>query len=82
MDRPRIVGEYELLHQIGSGSFAVVWKAKHRLTGMVVAVKEIAADKLNQKLCENLMSEIEILKRTSHPNIIRLFATIQVCLAL
>eukprot|EP00959_Pyramimonas_sp_CCMP1952_P237428 4962093-Pyramimonas_sp.AAC.1 len=40
---------------------------------MVVAVKEIATEKLNRKLRESLESEISILQRTKHPNIIKLF---------
>ncbi|KAH7416127.1 hypothetical protein KP509_14G076800 [Ceratopteris richardii] len=72
----RIVGDYVLTQELGTGSFAVVWKGKHRHTGAEVAIKEIAADKLNRKLCENLMSEINILKKTNHPNIIRLHETI------
>lgn len=76
IERPphqRIVGDYIIKHQIGAGSFAVVWKAEHRLHGNEVAIKEIATEKLNKKLQENLMSEIAILKRTVHPNIIRLY---------
>ena len=37
-----------------------------------VQIKEIATDKLNTKLRESLESEISILQRTRHPNIIRL----------
>ncbi|MCO5597738.1 hypothetical protein L7F22_051819 [Adiantum nelumboides] len=76
MARQRMVGDYVLMQQLGTGSFAVVWKGKHRHTGAEVAIKEIASDKLTRKLCENLMSEINILKKTNHPNIIRLYETI------
>lgn len=68
----RIVGKYIVTQQIGSGSFAVVWKARSMETGEEVAIKEIATDKLNPKLQESLLSEIDILKCTHHPNIIRL----------
>ncbi|MCO5613178.1 hypothetical protein L7F22_067454 [Adiantum nelumboides] len=78
MARQRMVGDYVLTQQLGTGSFAVVWKGKHRHTGAEVAIKEIASDKLTRKLCENLMSEISILKKTNHPNIIRLYETISV----
>jgi serine/threonine protein kinase len=65
--------------QIGSGSFSVVWHARHRVHGTEVAIKEIATGRLNKKLQESLMSEIHILKRINHPNIIRLHDIIQVC---
>ncbi len=79
MDVPvRTCGDWLLERQIGRGSFAVVWKASHRLTRQVVAVKEIATDKLNQKLKESLECEISILKRIDHCNIVRLLDTREV----
>ena len=48
--------------QIGSGSFAVVWKATRRVDGSTVAIKEINTEKLNGKLRESLESEIAILQ--------------------
>lgn len=74
----RLVGDWILDHKIGRGSFAVVWKARHRATGQVVAIKEIATDKLNQKLKQSLECEISILKRVEHRNIVRLFDTREV----
>lgn len=70
--RGRVVGDYLVGRQIGSGSFSVVWHARHRVHGTEVAIKEIATGRLNKKLHESLMSEIFILKRIFHPNIIRL----------
>lgn len=74
----RIVGDYLAGKQIGSGSFSVVWHARHRVHGTEVAIKEIATGKLNKKLQESLISEIHILKRINHPNIIRLNDIIEV----
>ncbi|KAG7964903.1 hypothetical protein I3843_09G195500 [Carya illinoinensis] len=76
--RVRFVGEYQVGRQIGSGSFSVVWHARHRVHGTEVAIKEIATGRLNKKLQESLMSEIFILKRINHPNIIRLHDIIEV----
>uniref|UniRef100_A0A1J3GV99 Serine/threonine-protein kinase ATG1 n=1 Tax=Noccaea caerulescens TaxID=107243 RepID=A0A1J3GV99_NOCCA len=73
----RVVGDYLVGRQIGSGSFSVVWEARHRFHGTVVAIKEIAMGRLNKKLQDSLMSEIFILRRINHPNIIRLLDMIQ-----
>ncbi|KAL9302020.1 putative serine/threonine-protein kinase ATG1c Group-Pl-3 family [Arabidopsis thaliana] len=73
----RVVGDYLVGRQIGSGSFSVVWEARHRVDGTEVAIKEIAMDRLNKKLQESLMSEIFILRRINHPNIIRLIDMIK-----
>ncbi|KAI4341850.1 hypothetical protein MLD38_026524 [Melastoma candidum] len=74
----RILGDYLAGKQIGSGSFSVVWHARHRVHGTEVAIKEIATGKLNKKLQESLISEIHILKKINHPNIIRLHDIIEV----
>ncbi|KAJ8899922.1 hypothetical protein K2173_019626 [Erythroxylum novogranatense] len=76
--RGRVVGDYLVGRQIGSGSFSVVWLARHRVHGTEVAIKEIALSRLNKKLQESLMSEIFILRRIDHPNIIRLHDIIEV----
>lgn len=75
---PRVVGDYLVGRQIGSGSFSVVSEARHRVHGTHVAIKEIAMSRLNKKLQESLMSEIFILRRIDHPNIIRLLDMIEV----
>lgn len=74
----RVVGDYLVGRQIGSGSFSVVSEARHRVHGTHVAIKEIAMGRLNKKLQESLMSEIYILRRINHPNIIRLIDMIEV----
>ncbi|KAJ0262235.1 Serine/threonine-protein kinase ATG1c [Hirschfeldia incana] len=77
MAQSRVVGDYLVGRQIGSGSFSVVSEARHRVHGTHVAIKEIAMGRLNKKLQESLMSEIYILRRIDHPNIIRLLDMIE-----
>jgi serine/threonine-protein kinase ULK/ATG1 len=76
--RPRSIGDYILGPRIGSGSFAVVWRSRHRHSGVEVAVKEINRKQLNPKVSENLLKEISILSTINNPNIIRLFEAIEV----
>ena len=73
-----VVGDWIICNKIGAGSFAVVWKAKHALTGQVVAIKEISTDKLNKKLKQSLESEVSILKQITHKNIVKLLEVIEV----
>ncbi|XP_024965466.1 serine/threonine-protein kinase ATG1c-like isoform X2 [Cynara cardunculus var. scolymus] len=75
--RVRSVGDYVVGKQLGSGSFSVVWHARHKIHGTEVAIKEILTGKLNKKLEESLMSEIDILRNVNHPNIIRLHEMIK-----
>ncbi|XVE73609.1 hypothetical protein DITRI_Ditri11bG0132600 [Diplodiscus trichospermus] len=72
-DLARLVGDYILGTRIGSGSFAVVWRSKHRKHGLEVAVKEIDKKLLSSKVSENLIKEISILSTINHPNIIHFF---------
>ena len=73
-----MIGDWELVQNIGAGSFAVVWKARHIATGEVVAIKEISTDKLNKKLKQSLESEVSILKQITHKNIVQLLEVIEV----
>ncbi len=75
-----VVGnDYVLGHQIGQGSFAVVWKAENKTTGDTVAIKEINTAKLSRKLKSSLEGEVSILRRISHTNIVKLHHVIEVC---
>ena len=73
-----LIGDWVLGSKIGAGSFAVVWRAKHALTGQLVAIKEISTDKLNKKLKQSLESEVSILKQITHKNIVQLLEVIEV----
>jgi serine/threonine protein kinase len=74
----RVVGKWALSAQIGSGSFAVVWRARHVESGQEAAVKEINLSKLNAKLRQSLESEVSILKRINHDNIVKLHEVLEV----
>ncbi|KAG0551777.1 hypothetical protein BDA96_01G452300 [Sorghum bicolor] len=73
----RRVGEYELLRPIGSGAYSQVWLGRHRARGTEVAVKEIAMERLSNKLRESLLSEVDILRRIRHDNVIALHDSIK-----
>jgi serine/threonine protein kinase len=67
---------------IGNGSFAIVWKAVNRETGKLAAVKEISTERLSPKLQSSLASEIEVLQRACHKNIVGLLGLVEVCVCL
>ncbi|XP_015058830.1 serine/threonine-protein kinase ATG1t-like isoform X3 [Solanum pennellii] len=77
-DRPTI-GEYTLTCKLGGGSSSTVWKAEHRTTGKVVALKQIDLLKLTRQLKSCLDCELSFLSSVKHPNIIRLFDVFQFC---
>eukprot|EP00128_Syssomonas_multiformis_P007009 Colp12_sorted_trinity150504_noHs@18134 len=65
---------YDPTKIVGSGSFAVVYKGFHASSkSREVAIKHVRKEKLNEKDAKYLESEIAILKRTNHRNIVKLY---------
>jgi calcium-dependent protein kinase len=65
---------YQMLRELGSGQFGKVYLAENQLTGERRAVKVISKKKseaLRDKA--KFISEVEILARLNHPNIIRIY---------
>ena len=71
-----LIPDYDIVEEIGRGSFATVYLAKHSQFGSV-AIKSVNTSKLNKKLLENLASEIHILKTFHHIHITQLFDIIK-----
>ncbi|KAL6084037.1 hypothetical protein STEG23_029952, partial [Scotinomys teguina] len=66
--------QYSLILTIGQGAFSTVKLAYHHLTRTLVAIKEVD----NTQKCRQLIwSEVEILQKVQHPNIVRLFEVIE-----
>ena len=38
---PRILRKFDILQRLGKGAYGVVWKALHKRTGRVVALKKV-----------------------------------------
>jgi serine/threonine-protein kinase ULK2 len=71
----RCIGDWIVdSHPLGQGSFAVVWKATHQTTGRPAAIKET---KLNARLRQSLESEISVLSRISHRNVVQLYEVLE-----
>lgn len=68
------ISDYELLQQIGSGSYSVVHKAVDKRTRQVFAIKILERKKfLKVNSMENLVLEIEILKKLEHRFIVKMY---------
>ena len=74
--RTRLFGDrfddrYELLQSIGAGAFGQVYLARRREDDVRVAVKKVELAGMDADACADTRNEVEILRRLSHPNIIR-----------
>ncbi|KAK9464939.1 kinase-like domain-containing protein [Lipomyces arxii] len=64
--------EYEELGKLGEGTFGEVYKARHRPTGRLVALKKILMHNEKEGFPITALREIRILKMLSHKNVIPL----------
>ena len=65
--------ELEILNLIGEGSFGAVYRASHKSTGAIVAVKVITNASSSKSEEEKIQGEIEILSRCDSPYIVGSF---------
>lgn len=64
--------KYDILQQIGDGTFGSVAKAVHRKTGQLVAIKRMKQKYFSWEECVAL-PEVQVLRKLqSHPNVIKL----------
>jgi serine/threonine protein kinase len=71
------VGSFILEKNVGAGAFASVWKARHKISNHVVAIKVIAKDGVSTPVARTrLQREISFLKRMEHPFVSEFFQDI------
>lgn len=62
---------YRKIEKIGEGTYGVVYKAKDRVSGEIVALKRIRLDAEDEGIPSTAIREISLLKELQHPNIVR-----------
>ncbi|MBP3958474.1 protein kinase [Gemmata sp. G18] len=69
---PTQLGNYDIVSKIAEGGMGTVYKAKHRTTGEIVAVKVIApATAKNPILLQRFEREFLAAKVLDHPNVVK-----------
>ena len=64
--------KYQKIEKIGEGTYGVVYKARNRMSGELVALKKIRLEAEDEGIPSTAIREISILKELQHPNIVRL----------
>mmetsp|Transcript_935 Transcript_935/g.2207 ORF Transcript_935/g.2207 Transcript_935/m.2207 type:complete len:433 (+) Transcript_935:1665-2963(+) len=64
--------DYQLIKQIGSGSYGSVAEARHLPTGDRVAIKHLTQIFDDLVDCKRLLREVSILRYLNHPNVVKL----------
>eukprot|EP00794_Sanderia_malayensis_P003624 gene3624-4137_t len=63
--------KYEKIEKIGEGTYGTVYKAKHKDTHEIVALKRVRLDEDDEGIPSSALREICILKELMHKNIVR-----------
>lgn len=65
--------KYEKLEKIGEGTYGTVFKARHKETLEIVALKRVRLDEDDEGIPSSALREICLLKELKHKNIVRLY---------
>jgi len=68
--------KYQKLEKIGEGTYGLVYKARNRKNGELVALKNIRLESEDEGTPSTAVREISILKQLQHPNIVKLHEVI------
>lgn len=62
---------FEIIKEVGDGTFGNVWQAINKESGEVVAIKKLKRKYFSWEECLNLR-EVQSLRKMNHPNIVKL----------
>ncbi|GAB9469917.1 hypothetical protein Gpo141_00007179 [Globisporangium polare] len=69
---------YESLGTIGEGTYGVVLKCRHKVTGQIVAIKKFKESDDDEQVKKTALREIKVLKQLKHENIVSLLEVFRV----
>lgn len=67
------IDNFQKLNRIGEGTYGIVYRAKNKVTGQIVALKRIRMEFTNEGLPISSLREIAILKSLKHDNIVTVY---------
>eukprot|EP01114_Cavostelium_apophysatum_P001683 TRINITY_DN11465_c0_g1_i1.p1 TRINITY_DN11465_c0_g1~~TRINITY_DN11465_c0_g1_i1.p1 ORF type:complete len:310 (+),score=30.81 TRINITY_DN11465_c0_g1_i1:64-930(+) len=71
------MNRYQVLEKVGEGTYGIVYKAKDKETGQIVALKKIRLDLEDQGVPSTTLREVALLRELEHPNVVRLLDVVQ-----
>jgi len=70
--------QFQKIEKIGEGTYGIVYKAKDRETGNLVALKKIRLETESEGVPSTAIREITVLKELDHPHVVRLYDVVHV----
>jgi len=67
---------FQKLEKVGEGTYGVVYKARDKKTGDLLALKKIRLEAEDEGIPSTAIREISLLKQLQHPNVVRLYDVI------
>lgn len=61
---------FEVMEELGSGTYSTVFKARRITDGKIYAIKKVNISQLNDKEKNNALNEITLLSNIKHPNVV------------
>ncbi|XP_074598158.1 cyclin-dependent kinase 12 isoform X2 [Brevipalpus obovatus] len=71
-DNPRCVDVFDIIEQIGEGTYGQVYKAEDKLKKLTVALKKVRLENEKEGFPITAVREIKILRQLNHENIVNL----------
>eukprot|EP01121_Diplochlamys_sp_Union-15-3_P016097 TRINITY_DN5416_c0_g3_i1.p1 TRINITY_DN5416_c0_g3~~TRINITY_DN5416_c0_g3_i1.p1 ORF type:complete len:304 (-),score=36.04 TRINITY_DN5416_c0_g3_i1:90-1001(-) len=71
-----VLSKYLKLEKVGEGTYGVVYKAKNKETGQLVALKKIRLEHEDEGVPSTAIREISILRELTHQNVVNLLDVI------
>ena len=72
IDTP-LMNSYNVIYEMGQGTYSKVYAIKHKKTGDMRVCKYIIKKDFKEKDIKTFKEEIKILKQSDHPNIVKLY---------
>ena len=69
------LSDFEIIKQLGKGSYGTVYTVKSRLDSNVYVMKKMELNHLKESQQRECYREVSILRKVSHPNIIKYYAS-------
>ena len=63
--------DFEILNELGRGSYGIVYKVKSKIDDKIYVIKKLSLTHMNEKVQKEAWKEALILKKLNHKHIIR-----------